>query len=141
MMVESMEASHPLPLPICAVDSQHLIHVPNSTQVDIIEGDFGLCTPTNPPCLTEKQQFQLPARVPLIPAELPFDLVVDPPGFFGLLAEAARHYGFQGHTRPPFKRTLFRFPPTTSHPLTDSSRFHIRQGGTQQACECQITSS
>lgn len=52
--------------------------------------------------LTEKQQFQFPARVPLIPAELPFDLVVDPPGFFRLLAEATRHYGFQGHSLSPF---------------------------------------
>ena len=48
--------------------------------------------------LTEKQQFEFPASVPLIAAELPLDLVVDPSRFFRLFAEATRHDGFQGHS-------------------------------------------
>ena len=48
--------------------------------------------------LTEKQQFEFAASVPLIAAELPLDLVVDPSRFFRLFAEATRHDGFQGHS-------------------------------------------
>lgn len=47
--------------------------------------------------LTQQQQLQLPAGVPLVSAQLPLDLVVDPSGFLGLLAEAARHDGLQSH--------------------------------------------
>lgn len=47
--------------------------------------------------LTEQQQLELAAGVLLIPAELPLDLVVDPPRLLRLFTQAARHYGVQSH--------------------------------------------
>lgn len=127
-------------LPICALDSQRrgLNHpLPNFTQVGslikrhprsstfptparlrycLARGIYS-CPSFLPVELTEKQQFQFPACVPLIPAELPFDLVVDPPGFLRLLAEATRHYGFQGHSFSFKKKqhTLRVCPPLLVH--------------------------
>lgn len=68
--------------------------------------------------LTEQQQLELPAGVPLVPAELPLNLVVDPPGFLGLLAQAARHDGLQSHS--------FKVPPLQPrrHPLLTRAHTH-----------------
>lgn len=51
-----------------------------------------------PPCLlTEQQQLVFAAELPLVPAELPLDLVVDPSSLLGLRAEAAAPRKAQRH--------------------------------------------
>lgn len=51
-----------------------------------------------PPCfLTEQQQLVFAAEVPLVPAELPLDLVVDPSSLLGLRAETAGSHKVQRH--------------------------------------------
>ena len=55
--------------------------------------------------LTEQKELVLPSGVPLVPAELSLNLIVDPASLFGLRAEAASPDRAQSHsswiTRPP----------------------------------------
>lgn len=55
--------------------------------------------------LTEQKELVFAPEVPLVPAELPLNLIVDPPSLFGLWAEAASPHGAQSH------------PPWIRHPL------------------------
>lgn len=48
--------------------------------------------------LTEQEQLVLAAGVPLVPAELPLDLIVDPASLLGLRTEAASPHGAQSHS-------------------------------------------
>lgn len=48
-------------------------------------------------CLTEQKELVFPSGVPLVPAELPLNLIVDPASLFGLWAEAASTHGAQSH--------------------------------------------